>query len=78
MYGSDLKKRLGIILTVVGAILACAVPFALVVLRHQQLEELSNPTPEELKSTHWPMISAFAGMVVSAVGVWFIFQANKK
>jgi len=78
MYGNDLKKRLGIILTVVGAILACAVPFVLVVLRHNELEELSNPTPEELKATPWPLISATLGMVVSGAGMWLIFQSTKK
>lgn len=78
MYGSDLHKRLGIILIVIGAILACFVPFALVVMRHEELGELSNPTPEELRPTHLPIVSAVIGIVVSAAGAWLIFKGTRK
>jgi len=78
MYGSDLQKRLGILLTIVGAILACAVPFALVVLRQNALDELSNPTPEELRPIHSPLIAAVVGMVIAGVGVGLIYRATRK
>jgi len=78
MYGTDLQKRLGIILTVIGAILACFVPFALVVLGHEELSELSNPTPEELRSNKMPLISAVIGTLISAAGIGMIFKATRK
>jgi len=78
MYGTDLQKRLGIILVVIGSILACFVPFALVVMRHEELGELSNPTPEELRSSKMPLVSAVIGMLVSAAGIGMIFKATRK
>jgi len=72
------NRRLGIILVVVGGLLACFVPFILVVARHQQLEEISNPTPEELGSIHTPLIAAVAGLLMAAAGAWLLFKSSRK
>lgn len=78
MFESDLRRRLGIILAVVGALLAGPLPFAIVVMRHEHLETLTDPTPEELRASPLPILSAVIGIVVCAAGAWMIFRSSRK
>jgi hypothetical protein len=71
-------RKAGIALIIVGATLSVPIPFAIGLLRHNRLENLPNPTPEDVSAgVRSSFLVAVAGFVLIGLGVLLTILSNK-